>query len=175
MAFLDFFRNLFGGNKPKISSENLVLDVSENKLTVNGKSVDIPCHLSVLTGIFGKPRKFVGKNSHVNYTWDDLGLYCYTMGNNVVYCIAVKVNLARFMTKFYPKCPFKGTLTIFGEQWEEFIYCGEDRYEIYKRRVVNGLALSSEYVDGDNLDRNGCHGAYSVVEIQWNGDLSSDE
>lgn len=175
MAFFDFLRNLFGGNKPKISSESLVLDVSENKLTVNGKSVDIPCHLSVLTALFGKPRKFVGKSSHVNYTWDDLGLYCYTMGNNVVYCIAVQANPGGYMTKYYPKSPFKGTLTICGEQWEEFMYSGEDMDEIFRRRVFNGLSLVSEYVDCENLDKNGCHGAYSGVEIQLSNDVQLGE
>ncbi|MGN0670958.1 MAG: hypothetical protein ACI4JZ_10455, partial [Oscillospiraceae bacterium] len=79
---MGFFGKLFGGKKPKINSRELVLDIAESKLIVNGKPVDIPCHLSVLTNIFGKPRKFVGKNrENINFTWDNLGIYCYTKGN----------------------------------------------------------------------------------------------
>ena len=88
MGFFDFFRNLFG-KKPKIDPEDLVIDITDSNMTINGKTVDIPCHLSVLENMLGKPREFVGKNSHINLTWDDLGLYCYTLGNNVVYCIAI--------------------------------------------------------------------------------------
>ncbi len=166
MGFFDFFKNLFGGGKPKIKPEDLVIDITDSKITVNGKSVDIPCHLSLLEDMLGKPRKFVGKNSHINFTWDNLGMYCYTLGNNVVYCIAVKVNIGNFATKFYPKSTFKGSLTIFGEQWEEFMYEGENVEDFFRRRVLNGISVVSEYIDIEVLDKNGPHGAYEGVEIE---------
>lgn len=166
MGFFDFFRNLFGGGKPKISPEELVIDITDSKLTINGKSVDVPCHLSVLRDILGKPRKFVGKNSHINFTWDALGLCCYTLGNNVVYCISIEVNKGGFSTKYDPKRTFKGSLTIFGEQWEEFMYEGENVEDYFRKRVLNGISVVSEYKDFEVLDKNGPHGAYSGVEIE---------
>ncbi len=165
MGFFGFFKNLSDG-KPKIKPEDLIIDITDTKLTINGKSVDIPCHLSVLEDMLGKPRKFVGKNSHINFTWDGLGLYCYTLGNNVVYCIAVKVNKSDFTTKYDPKDAFKGRLTIFGEQWEEFMYAGEDMDGIFRQRVTNGLSIVSEYRDFEVLDKNDPHGAYSGIEIE---------
>lgn len=166
MGFSAFFKNFFGGKKPKINAGELVLDVTGEKLIINDKPVDIPCHLSVLTGIFGKPRKFVGKNrENINFTWDNLGIFCYTKGNSVVYCIGVKVSRGDISTDFDPENTFVGTLTIDGEPWEEFIASGEDM-EVGRRRQYLGLSLFSEYADMENGDKNGCHGAYSSVEFQ---------
>ena len=163
---MGLFANLFGRKKPKINAQELVLEITEGKLIVNGKAVDIPCHLSVLTNIFGKPRKFVGKkHGNVNFTWDNLGIYCYTKGNSVVYCFGVKVNCGGISTDLDPKTTFKGTLTIGGEPWEEFMAGGEDM-EVARQRDFCGYSLFSEYADMDNGDKNGCHGAYSGVEIQ---------
>lgn len=163
---MGFFANLFGGKKPKINARELVLDITEGKLLVNGRAVDIPCHLSVLTKIFGKPRKFIGKNrENINFTWDNLGIYCYTKGNSVVYCFAVKVNRGDITTDFEPKNTFTGTLLIGGEPWEEFMSGGED-FEVARQREFCGYSLFSEYTDMENGDKNGCHGAYSGVEIQ---------
>lgn len=163
---MGLFANLFGRKNPKINAQELVLEITEGKLIVNGKAVDIPCHLSVLTNIFGKPRKFVGKkHGNVNFTWDNLGIYCYTKGNSVVYCFGVKVNCGGISTDLDPKTTFKGTLTIGGEPWEEFMAGGEDM-EVARQRKYCGYSLFSEYADMDNGDKNGCHGAYSGVEIQ---------
>lgn len=163
---MGFFGNLFGGKKPKINAGELVFDVTGEKLIINGKAVDIPCHLSVLTGVFGKPRKFVGKkHGNVNFTWDNLGIYCYTKGNNVVYCIAAKVKRGDIQTSYDPKTLFAGKLTVGGEPWEEFMASGEDM-EVGRRRQYLGLSLFSEYADMENGDKNGCHGAYSGVEFQ---------
>lgn len=165
-TIMGFFGKLFVGKKPKINAEELVLDITEDKLFVNGKAVDIPCHLSVLTNIFGKTRKFVGKyRENINFIWDNLGVYCYTKGNSVVYCFSVKVNRGDIKIDFDPKTLFAGTLSIGGEPWEEFMSGGEDM-EVARQRDFCGYSLFSEYTDMDNGDKNGCHGAYSGVEIQ---------
>lgn len=166
MGFFDFFKNLFGGSKkPSIDAEKLVVDITETVITINGKAVDVPCHLQSLSNIFGKPRKFVGKSGNVNFTWDDLGMYCYTKGNNVVHCIAVKANLSDEQNlSFEPKTLFKGTLTICGMPWEEVMHEGDD-LEVARQRDIGGLSLFSEYVDFEKGDKDGCKGAYSGVEV----------
>ena len=161
MGLFDFF-----GKKPKIAPEDLRIDISENKMIINGKSVDIPCHLSVLTEIFGKPRKFVGKHrENINFIWDAFGINCYTKGNRVVYCIGVKANFGDIKCKTDPKSTFKGVLTIAGEDWEETMLAGED-LEVGRRRVYHGYSLFAEYADMENGDKNGCRGAYSGIEVQ---------
>ncbi len=166
MGFFDFFKNLFGGNnKPSIDAEKLVVDITETLITINGKAVDVPCHINALNTMFGKPRKFVGKSGNVNFTWDDIGMYCYTNGNNVVKCIAIKVNKSEELDlKFEPKTLFKGMLTICGKDWEEVMHSGEDM-DVARQCDIGGLSLFSEYVDFEKGDKDGCKGAYSGVEV----------
>ena len=164
-----FFRGLFG-KKPELSADGLSFDINESGAVINGKPIDVPCHLSVLTKMFGKPRKFVGKGGeNVNYTWDKFGIYCYTKGNGVVYCIAVKMNFGDIRTKYDPKTPFSGILTVCGEPWETAMSGGEDM-EVGRRLVFENYSLFAEFTDIDGGDKNGSHGAYSGIEIQLPSD-----
>ena len=166
MGFCDFFKNLFGGSKPKYAPEELDINITDKAIYINGNIVDCPCHLDTLKKFFGKPRKFVGKkHGNVNFVWDELGVYCYTKGNNVVYCFAIKVNRGDIVTDFDPKSMFRGRLCINGAPWEEVMYGGEDM-EVARQRDVGGLSLFSEYADFENGDKNGWNGAYAGVEVQ---------
>lgn len=165
MGFFDFFKNLFGGQKSKFAPDELDINITDNAININGNIIDVPCHLDSLKKFFGKPRKFVGKSGNINFTWDGLGVYCYTKGNNVVYCFAIKVNPSEIATDFDPKNMFCGKLNISGAPWEEVMYGGDDM-EVARQRDIGGLSLFAEYTDFDNGDKNGCHGAYSGVEIQ---------
>ena len=166
MGFFDFFKNLFGGAKPTIDTSTLTIDVAKNVMSVNGTAVEIPCHIDGMSKLFGKPRKFVGANGgNVNYTWDDIGIYCYTRGNGVVHCIGVKVNKGDMELKYDPKTLFKGTLTINGMPWEQVMFEGENMDGFFRKREFDGLSLVSEFVDFEKADSEGCNGAYSGVEI----------
>lgn len=166
MGFFDLFKNLFGGAKPTIDTSGFTIDVAKNVMSVNGKAVEIPCHIDMLCKTFGKARKFVGENgANVNYTWDDLGLYCYTRGNGIVHCIGIKVNKGDMELKYDPRTLYKGTLTINGMPWEQTMFEGEDMDGFFRKREFDGLSLVSEYVDFDKGDSEGCNGAYSGIEI----------
>ena len=165
MGLGDFFRSLFGGSKPKITSEELNINLTEDGLTINGREINVPCHLDVLTGIFGKPVK-TGKKAHGNYKWDALGLRCYTDSNSkVVTCIGIKTQAGEADTQHDPTGMFKGVLTIEGQQWEEFMNQGVDEEGFARQRDFGPYSLFSEYSDFENGDQNGCHGAYVGVEI----------
>lgn len=164
MGLGEFFRNLFGGSKPKVKSEELSIDLTEDGMTINGRRIDIPCHLDMLKELLGKPVK-TGKKHHGNYKWDELGLRCYTnSGNNVVTCIGVKTNEGECDTKHDPTGMFKGVLTINGEPWEEFMSHGVDE-EVARQQDFGVYSLFSEYADFEVADTNGCKGAYVGVEI----------
>lgn len=165
MGFCDFFKNLFGGAKSKFAPEELNIDITSNVININGNIIDVPCHLDALKKFLGKPRKFVGKSGNINFTWDELGLYCYTKGNNVVYCMAVKANFGEIQTDFDPKKLFKGKLTICGAPWEEVMHGGDD-LEVARERTLDGLSLFAEYTDMDKGDSEGFVGAYTGVEVQ---------
>ncbi len=168
MGLGEFFRNLFGGgNSPKLDPAAVSINITDKQIMVNGTPVDVPCHLDVLKKLLGSPRKTVGKNrENINFTWDDLGIYCYTKGNNVVYCIGVKVKFGSIKPNTDPRSTFRGTLTIGSEQWEEVMHGGVDMDGFFRQRDYPGLSLVSEYADMEVCDKNGCHGAYSGVEIQ---------
>ena len=164
MGLGDFFRGLFGGSKPKITPEELNIDLTQDGITINGKRIDVPCHIDVLIGIFGKPSK-TGKKFNGNYKWDELGLRCYTDSDNkVVKCVGIKTNAGEGDTKHDPTGMYKGVLTIEGEQWEEFMNQGED-VGVARQRDFGVYSLFSEYADFENGDANGCKGAYVGVEI----------
>lgn len=166
MGLGEFFRGIFAKKSPEINADELVFEANESGIAINGKKVDVPCHLSVMTDLLGKPRRFVGVNrKNVNFTWDNLGICCYTKGNKVVYCVGVKANIGVVTMRYDPKKLFSGRLTICGEPWEKVMSGGED-LEIGRRLICGEYSLISEYTDMEIGDKNGCHGAYSGVEIQ---------
>lgn len=166
MGLGDFFRRLFGISKPKFAPEELDINITDNAISINGNIVDCPCHLDALKTLFGKPRRSASKaGNNVNFTWDELGIYCYTKGNNVVYCFAIRVNQGGIKTDFDPKRMFQGRLNINGLPWEEVMYGGEDM-EIAKACEVGGLSLFADYADVNKGDSEGFNGAYTGVEVQ---------
>ena len=160
MGFFDLFR------KNRIAPSELRIALGENTADINGKCVRMPCSLKVLVGILGKPRFFAGRAGNMNYTWDKLGVYCYVNSRSEVYCLAVKAHPDEIPAGFDPKCMFQGQLSICSRQCEELVQEGND-IEIGRERMLNGLSLFSTYVDMDNGDNGGCHGAYNGIEVQY--------
>ncbi len=167
MGFSDFFKNLFGKKYVcRFAPEQIDINITGDMIIVNDNKIEIPCHLDRLKELFGQPRKFVGVSGNVNYTWDDIGVYCYTKGNNVVFCIAVKSQVNSEMLFAYdPKSMFKGKLSINGENWEQVMHEGADE-DVARSRLVDNLSLFAEYVDFEKGDMGGCEGAYTGVEVQ---------
>ncbi len=164
---MGFFADLFGRKKSRFSPEELDINITEDAFVVNGNLLEVPCHLDGMTQLFGKPRK-VGslKNGSKNYAWDDLGLYCYTKGNNVVYCFAVLARMGELSLKYQPKSTFKGRLSILGKPWEEAVSHGTDEEGFARSLQLENLSIFSEYADFEKGDSEGFAGAYSTVEIQ---------
>ncbi len=167
MGFFDLFKNLFGGNKKQsINAEKIIIDITDTVISINGKDIDIPCHLNSMIEMFGKPRRSASKSGNVIFTWDNIGIFCYTKGNNVINCIAVKVKENDDMKlPFDPKKLFKGALTICGNDWEQTMFNGEDNDGFFKKREIGTLSIVAEYADFENGDKDGYKGAYSGVEI----------
>ena len=83
MGFFDLFRR-----KPHIDTQRLVVNLTENGLDVNGVHIILPCNIDALKHIFGHARETVhpamfGREKTYNYTWDKLGIYCYSSINRV--------------------------------------------------------------------------------------------
>lgn len=178
---------MFGWFKKKtaapFSGEQCVVDISGNGLTINGVKLDVLSHMSAVEKILGTPRSTKFKTSsenreflessygkgtvskRVNYTWDELGIYCYTLNGTVVNCFGFMFrNDPELSLKHAPEKMFRGTLTINGEPWRQAIARGED-CEVIRALRVGAYSVTAEYADpfaGENPGNSG----YNCVEVQ---------
>lgn len=150
MGFFDKFIKFFSVKKQASVSE---INYTAQKLVIDGKEIDFPIHIEILSEILGKPRatefetddelrawleksEGVGMvTRRVNYAWDDLGLLAYTNNGTVAKCFSVLLKPSDL--KYAPRSVYKGKLTINGNDWFSAMKTGE-----------NGQFLS-EYVLGD--------------------------
>lgn len=81
----------------------------------------------------------------VNYTWDDLGIYCYTRNGKVISSFGFMFRNTLEL-KHSPKKMFSGVLTINGQPWQEAIMQGVDS-EFFRELVLGGYTVIAEYTD----------------------------
>lgn len=158
-----FFSDLFS-RKPYIDTDNFYVNASVDGITINGCDIEIPCHMAAVRKLLGKPRVCRTKSGNVIHTYDSLGIFFYTKGNSVVYCVEFQMKELNGKRKHAPKGTFNGILTIDGKPWEKYMSNGEDTG--FTRRLVLGLyKLNAEYADycGDNK---GFVGGYSGLSIE---------
>ncbi|MBQ9947391.1 MAG: hypothetical protein IJO91_03295 [Oscillospiraceae bacterium] len=159
-----FFKNLFRKKQPVQTAVISTIDITESGLVINGQLVDMPIHITVLKEIFGEPRSIGFKTDkesrefleglhgngmvtkRVNYTWDDLGIYCYTNNGTVVNSIGIRLSKQGDTYKYTPDKTYKGTVTIGGRPWFERINEGEDM-EFFRRCELGPYSIVSEYAD----------------------------
>lgn len=167
------------------SGEQCTVDISRDGLTINGTRLDVLVHLETAEKLLGTPRGEKYRTSpenreileetygegmvskRVNYTWDDLGIYCYTMNGKVIssfgfmFCDAMEL-------RHSPKKMFSGVLTIAGEPWQKVVRNGTD-CEFFRELVLGGYTIIAEYTDpfsGETPDE----GGYNCVEISLTGE-----
>lgn len=160
MAFWGLF-----AEKTKLKAEEILINFCGGKIELNGKKFDYPCHLSVIKEVLGKSRVHRTRSGNNIYTYDEYGLMFYTKGNNVMFCIEVRAKSDEQRRKFDPKNAFCGTMTIEGQQWEEFMSDGED-VDFGRRRVFDGTSYIAEFADGKFGDYIDCHGAYYSLSVE---------
>lgn len=164
MPFKSLFKGLFGGNETKQAPVIRSINITESGLEIDGRQVDILSHISELEEIFGKARatgfktdsdsrefleELHGKGmvtKRVNYTWDELGIYCYTDNGTVASSIGIRLSKDSDVYKYTPKKVFTGTVTIEGRPWFQVISNGEDM-EFFRKYEMGALSIVSEYAD----------------------------
>jgi len=158
MGFFDLFR------KPSLDTSRLVINLTEDGFDVNGTHIALPCNIGALKYLFGNARKTVHHNhftgqENVNYTWDKLGLYCYSHSDGIVYCISVRMN-GEPVLSYSPASLFNGFYTINGENWFDVMKNGETewledegiRIPIFKRIKLGNYSIISEFTNEDTSD-----------------------
>lgn len=167
------------------AGEQCVVDISKDGLMINGTMLDVLVHLEAAEKLLGSSRgkkyrttaenrEFLEEScgsgmvsNRVNYTWDDLGIYCYTMNGKVISSFGFMFNNAMEL-KHSPKKMFSGVLTINGEPWQQAISRGED-CEFFRELILGGYTVIAEYTDpfsGETPDE----GGYNCVEISLTGE-----
>lgn len=185
---MGLFGGLFGKNGKRtdkvadFSSRNFSIDICDDHFMINGTKLDIPMHIDALTAVLGKPRsvsfkteekdrKFL-ENLHsepvtnrVNYTWDAMGLMCYTYNGKVVntfgICIQPQTNNARSN----PKELFEGRITINGQPWLPVVLAGKD-CEVMREVYLGSYLISAEYTDFMQDDATRDETSFTGLEIQ---------
>lgn len=184
MGFFDFFKKLF--KKEEISApaiELRTIDVTERGLLINGEQLlDLPVHIDIAKKVLGSPRgvefktdkesrefleQMNGKGTvtkRVNYTWDALGLYCYTDNGTVINSFGIRLSMQADEYKYTPKCCTPAVVTVGGKPWFELLHNAEDM-EFFRRCKFGPYSIVSEYIDPfeDHSSRN--ESSYADLEI----------
>ncbi len=184
---MGLFDKLFGKKKFEVkeSSRGFTIDICGDCFVINGKRLDVPIHIDALSDILGKPRKTGFKTSdedkeiyerlhpgevlvqRVNYTWDDLGLMCYTNNRSVVNCFGICLNETNYNVASNPKCLFGGTVLINGKPWLGEMLKGNDT-EVFRELIVGSYLLTAEYTNFEQDDSTRDESSFTGIEIQLN-------
>lgn len=89
-----------------------VVAISGESLSINGKTLTLPCEKKDLVAALGKPDR-VAKLANTMLTWDELGVFAY-MKPDTTQVTLLSIALDRDTPSFWPKKVFAGTLTVDG-------------------------------------------------------------
>lgn len=162
MGFFDLFKK-----KPALDTSHLVINLSKNGFDVNGTHITLPCNINALKYLFGharetaiQPSDFIPEKNYI-YTWDKIGLYCYSKGGTIVHNISVRVNGEPDLP-YSPSSLFDGIYTINGKNWFDVMKNGETewledegfRIPVFKRITLGRYSTVSEFTNEDLSDGN---------------------
>lgn len=180
---------LFGGLFRKktekasgFSSKNYTIDICDNYFVINGSKLDLPIHIDALAAVLGKPRSVSFKTkkedrkfledlhsepvtNRVNYTWDELGLMCYTYNGKVVNTFGICIQPPTNNAQSNPKCLFEGRITMNGQPWLPVVLAGKD-CEVMREVYMGSYLISAEYTDFMQDDATRDETSFTGLEIQ---------
>lgn len=182
---MGLFGSLFGKKTEKasaFSSRDYLIDICDNSFVINGKKLDLPIHIDALTAVLGKPRSVSFKTSEkdrqfleqlhsepvtnrVNYTWDALGLKCYTLNGKVVNTFGICTQPQTNNAPSNPKGLYEGRLTINGQPWLPVVMAGKD-CEVMREVYMGSYLISAEYTDFEQDDLTRDETSFTGLEIQ---------
>lgn len=182
---MGLFRGLSGKNKVKeagFTSKNYSIDICDDCLVINGKKLDLPVHIDALAAALGKPRavrfktdekdrKFLEDlrsepvTNRVNYTWDELGLKCYTYNGKVVNTFGICIQPQTNNAPSNPKKLFEGVITVNGRPWLPVVLAGVD-CEVLREVRIGSYLITAEYTDFMQDDATRDETSFTGLEIQ---------
>lgn len=185
MGLFDFFK------KNAVEPASVKIELDDDRIVINGKTVDVPSHIDALTAVLGKPRAVVYPSDpakdlkdwggtlpksleqsltskRVNYSWDKLGVYCYTKNGSVVFCVGIRLNKGDICPKHFPSGFFKGEIMIKGMPWIRALETLPDTadMEFFKQLELGSYSVNIEYVDFTAKASARTEKDYTTIEIQ---------
>lgn len=184
MGFMGFFRSLFGKKTVKAPafSGEITIDIRKHCFVINGNKLEVPIHIDALSAVLGEPRAHRFKTdanarqvlettrgepvtNRVNYTWDALGLMCYTHNGKVVNTFGIQTQKQTNVSPSNAKSQFMGTITINGQPWLPVIMAGKD-CDVMRQVCVGEYLITAEYTDFDQDDLTRDETSFTGLEIQ---------
>lgn len=182
---MGFFGGLFGKKTEKasgFSSRNYSIDIRDDCFVINGSKLDLPIHIEALAAVLGKPRAVSFKTkaedrafleklhsepvtNRVNYTWDELGLMCYTYNGKVVNTFGICIQPQTNKAQSNPKSLFEGVITMNGQPWLPIVKAGKD-CEVMREVHFGSYLISAEYTDFMQDDITRDETSFTGLEIQ---------
>lgn len=176
-----FFKSL-----PPVNDKSFSVNITPKGIIVNGKrKFSLPCDMKKLKKIFGSPRAVVletdrenkvfleamhggsAVTNRVNYSWDALGVYCYTLNGKKANCFGIRItDLPIAIYPQTPKIPFKGTVTIGGAPWLNAVKRGEDCEVFFNLSIGGGCSVIAEYTDDDKEPQTRTEQDFTEIEVQ---------
>lgn len=184
---MSFFGKIFGRHRGKSigvseKSKSYTIDIRDDCFVINGEKLEVPMHIDALSKVLGEPRakrfKTDPESEHVlevmhgepitdrvNYTWDELGLMCYTYNGKVVNTFGICIQPQISDSPSNPKQLFGGKLTINGEHWLSVALAGRDE-DVFREFTVGNYLITAEYTDFDQDDATRDETSFTGLEIQ---------
>lgn len=159
---MGFLSKLFGKNDPadadfEYQGGRLSVDYSPSGMVLGGRCISLPADISEFTAILGRARNVKTKVG-ANYTWDKLGVYCYTKDGRTVHTFGVFIMQGEIELDTHPKSRYDGELTINGSDWFSQLATGVNA-EVLAQLRLGPYNVTGEYASFGDTSR------YSVVEF----------
>lgn len=160
------------------------INLKNDRILINGVSVDIPAGISAFEDILGRSRRvdYPAQDDdpcdlrQVNYAWDKLGLCCYTKGGIVVYCFEIRLNKGEISPKHYPAEFFSGKLLINGTNWLRAVKnapptpLAPGEPEFFRKLKLGRYSALAEYVDFMQEENTRTEKDFTAVSVQLEED-----
>ena len=163
-------------------SKGIAIDIRDDRLMINGREFDIPSHIDAFKAVFGEPRvtecettdamrEFLEEISgepvtnRANYTWDELGLECYTYDGKTVNSFCVYLSPSKYESDAAPRMMFGGTLTINEQHWLPVIKRGKK-----EKAIIGKYSVIADPIDYNQRISKANETSFKRINIAANDD-----
>ena len=164
-------------------SKGITIDIRDDRFMINGKEFDIPSHIDLFKAVFGEPRvtecettdamrEFLEEISgepvtnRANYTWDELGLECYTYDGKTVNSFCVYLSPSKYESDAAPRMMFGGTLTINEQHWLPVIKRGKK-----EKAIIGKYSVIADPIDYNQRISKANETSFKRINIAANDDV----